>query len=209
MTARVGNPRPERLRISALSSALVGPFDLVAGRGECIAITGTSGSGKSLFLRLIADLDPGTGEVFLEGTPRRHIPAPAWRRQVVYCPAESGWWDERVAHHFPSAALGFVRAQAERLALDPTLLDGPVLRLSSGERQRLALIRALALDPLVLLLDEPTGALDADSTALVEAELQVRLQAGTLILMVTHSEAQAQRMAGRHLRVAQRRLVTP
>ena len=105
---------------------------------------------------------------------------------MVYCPADSGWWEERVAAHYPGAALAAARILSPRFGLVDGLLDGPVLRLSTGERQRLALIRALVLDPPVLLLDEPTGALDEDNTALVEAVLQERLAAGTTILMVTH-----------------------
>ena len=194
----------ERLRIVGLRSALAGPFDLTAAAGECIAISGASGSGKSLFLRMIADLDPCEGEIFLDGRSRRDMPAPAWRRQVVYNPAEPGWWADDVASHF--ADIARVRSLAPRLGVVPELLDGPVLRLSTGERQRLGLIRALALDPPVLLLDEPTGALDADNTALVEAVLRQRLTAGTTILMVTHSAEQAGRLGDRRFRMAERRL---
>jgi putative ABC transport system ATP-binding protein len=193
-----------RLRIAALRSALAGPFDLFVDAGECIAITGASGSGKSLFLRMIADLDPNTGDVFLDENPRRGMAAPEWRRQVVYNPAEPGWWDDAVAPHF--ADIAAARAMALRLGLEPALMDGPVLRLSTGERQRLGLIRALALDPPVLLLDEPTGALDAESAGLVEAMLRERLAAGTAVLMVTHSAEQARRLGNRHFQMASRRL---
>ena len=195
----------ERLRLVALRSPLAGPFDLTVAAGECIAIIGASGSGKSLFLRMIADLDPSSGEVFLDGVPRGSMQAPVWRRQVVYNQAEPGWWADDVAAHFPDLAKA--RASAGRLAVAPELLDGPVLRLSTGERQRLGLIRALLLDPPVLLLDEPTGALDTDNAALVEALLRERLAAGTSILMVTHSEAQADRMGNRRFRMSDRRLV--
>ncbi len=131
--------------------------------------------------------------------------APAWRRQVIYNPAEPGWWDEAVAPHF--ADLAAARAMAPRLGLDPALFDGPVARLSSGERQRLGLIRALTLRPKGLLLDEPTGALDEDNTALAEALLRAHRAAGVSIVLVTHSEAQAARFASSHLRMADRRLV--
>lgn len=198
---------PDRLRAAGLHSALAGPFDLAIARGECVAVTGPSGSGKSLFLRMLADLDPNRGEVWLDGQERRGFTPPAWRRRVVYCPADSGWWEERVAAHYPGAALAAARLLSPRFGLVDGLLDGPVLRLSTGERQRLALIRALVLDPPVLLLDEPTGALDEDNTALVEAVLQERLAAGTTILMVTHSPDQAARLAQRHLHMAARHLV--
>jgi ABC-type iron transport system FetAB ATPase subunit len=196
-----------RLRIANLLSALAGPFDLELAAGECVAITGPSGAGKSLFLRMVADLDPNQGEVFLEGVERRALPAPAWRRKVVYNAAEPGWWHERVADHFPGTELEAARAMAPRLALAPALLDAPVLQLSTGERQRMALIRALALASPVLLLDEATGALDEDSTLLVEAVLRERLAAGVTIVMVTHSAAQAARLGSRHLRMEDRRLV--
>ena len=204
MTSRRSHPGS---RIVNLRSQLAGPFDLELGAGECLAITGPSGSGKSLFLRMVADLDPNQGEVFLDGVERRTLPAPAWRRKVVYSAAEPGWWHERVADHFPGEAMGFARAMAPRLALDPALLDGQVVQLSTGERQRAALIRALALQSPVLLLDEATGALDEDSTVLVENVLRERLADGVTIAMVTHSAAQAARLGHRHLRMENRRLV--
>jgi len=196
-----------RLRIVKLRSQLAGPFELELAAGECLAIAGPSGSGKSLLLRMIADLDPSQGEVLLDGVERRTVPAPAWRRKVVYNAAEPGWWHERVADHFPGEAMEFARAMAPRLALAPGLLDAPVVQLSTGERQRTALIRALALHPPVLLLDEATGALDEDSTALVEDVLRERLADGVTIVMVTHSAAQAVRLGHRHLRMENRRLV--
>ena len=82
-----------------------------------------------------------------------------------------------------------------------------VVQLSTGERQRVALIRALALQSPVLLLDEATGALDEDSTVLVENVLRERLADGVTIVMVTHSAAQAARLGHRHLRMENRRLV--
>jgi len=195
------------LRIVELRSPLGGPFNLALEPGECVAITGPSGSGKSLFLRMIADLDPNQGEVFLDGAERHSMSAPAWRRRVVYNAAEPGWWSENVADHFRGAAMTFARTKAPELGLAPGLLDGAVVRLSTGERQRLALIRALALASPVLLLDEPTGALDEESTQFVEAMLRERLVAGIVIAMVTHSPAQAARLGRRHLRMENRRLL--
>jgi ABC-type iron transport system FetAB ATPase subunit len=197
---------PPRLRLSALQSPLAGPFDVSVDPGECIAISGPSGSGKSLLLRMIADLDPNAGEIWLDGQPRSAISAPAWRSQVLYNAAETSWWHEDVAPHFHGAAMASARKLAPRLGLPPELLDGPVLRLSTGERQRLALARALTHDPRVLLADEPTGALDSDTTTLVETILRERLAAGMAIILVSHSPAQAARLGHRQLLMRDRHL---
>jgi len=196
-----------RLRIVGLRSELAGPFDLELAAGECLTITGPSGSGKSLFLRMVADLDPGAGEVFLDGVERRTLAPSAWRRRVVYSAAEPGWWHERVGDHFRGEAMAFALATVPLLALAPTLLAAQVTLLSTGERQRMALIRVLALASPVLLLDEPTGALDIESTGRVEDLLRERLADGVAIAMVTHSAEQAARLGHRHLRMADRRLV--
>ena len=196
-----------RLRVVNLRSHLAGPFDLTIEAGECVAVTGPSGAGKSLFLRMIADLDPSEGEVFLDAIERRSLPAPVWRRRVVYSAAEPGWWSESIQDHFRGEAIEFARAMAPRLGLAPGLLNGPVVRLSTGERQRQALIRAIAVASPVLLLDEPTGALDEDSTQRVEAVLRECLATGVMIAMVTHSPEQAARIGHRHLRMTDRQLV--
>jgi ABC-type iron transport system FetAB ATPase subunit len=200
-------PQIPALRIHGLKSPLAGPFELDLERGGCVGITGPSGSGKSLFLRMIADLDPNEGEVRLNGVARSGLPAPEWRRQVVYVPAESGWWSDHVADHFRKDQREAADALAARLDLPAGILDGPVSRLSTGERQRLALIRALVAASPVLLLDEPTSALDSLGARRIEALLRERLADGAAIVLVTHDPAQADRMAGgRRLTMAAGRL---
>lgn len=185
-----------RLRMAGLRSPLAGPFDLEVPAGGCVAVTGASGSGKSLLLRMVADLDAHEGEAWLDGVACSAIPATEWRRRVCYVAAESGWWADGVAAHFTNLAAA--RALAAEMNLKPETLDGDLLRLSTGERQRLALARALLNDPAVLLLDEPTGALDEAATARVEAVLARALAAGASMLLVTHNPAQAARLAQRH-----------
>lgn len=183
------------LEIEGLTGLPGGPFNLRLAAGECIAISGPSGAGKSLLLRMIADLDENHGTLRLNGTPRESMAAPVWRRQVLYVAAESGWWAGAVnAHMQPAPA---ARDLLARLGLPAQLFDVPVLQLSSGERQRLALIRAVIRRPAVLLLDEPTAALDAESTARVETLLRELAAGGTGLILVTHNEAQAQRLAAR------------
>ena len=91
------------LEISGLTGAPGGPFNLALAAGDCLVISGPSGIGKSLLLRMIADLDENTGTVSLNGVSREAMPAPQWRRQVLYVAAESGWWAERVREHMQPA----------------------------------------------------------------------------------------------------------
>jgi putative ABC transport system ATP-binding protein len=189
------------LVVRNLRSELAGPFELALAIGGCAAITGPSGSGKSLFLRMIADLDPNEGEVWLKDRERASMPAPAWRKLVTYVPAESGWWADRVIEHFPAAARSVVTALADRLGLRADVLNASVQQLSTGEKQRLALVRALLLNPPVLLLDEPTGPLDEESVRRVEALLRERMADGTSILLVTHDQDQATLLGHQHYRM--------
>jgi ABC-type lipoprotein export system ATPase subunit len=190
-------PGAPRLSVRDLQSPLAGPFALDLAPGGCAAIGGASGSGKSLFLRMLADLDPNTGEVSVDGVARTGVEPTAWRRTAPYVAAESGWWRERVADHFAPDQQAPAKALAERLGLAAELFDGPVQRLSTGERQRLAIIRALVLDSPILLLDEPTGPLDPESVRKVEAVLRERLDAGCAVVIVTHDPSQAERLGAR------------
>ena len=166
-------------------------FDLADG--ECLAVCGKSGSGKTLLLRAIADLDPNTGTVTLDEQPREAMLAPLWRRRVTYLATEPGWWADRLGDHFSDWET--VREFLDPLDLPEDCRGARIATLSTGERQRLALIRTLLLEPRVLLLDEPTSGLDAASTAAVERLVLARLGAGAGILWVTHDESQARRVA--------------
>ena len=187
------------LTVHGLSTRVLKPTSFRLDAGECVAVQGPSGAGKSLLLRAVADLDPSTGDVRLDGITREDMSAPEWRRRVTYVPAESGWWADHVGAHFAVPERAVPRREA--LGRPGGALDWPVARLSTGERQRLALVRALAHGPRVLLLDEPTGALDLEATERVETLLRAELARGVGVLIVTHAPAQADRLAGRRLRV--------
>ncbi len=194
------------LQINGLASAFGGPFDLSLEQGECFCIMGPSGSGKSVLLRLIADMDPGTGDVRLAGKRRELVAAPLWRRQVVYQAAEPAWWAATPAQHFAPWAMNRVVELMASVGLGAGLLHADLLRLSTGERQRLALIRSLVREPVVLLLDEPTASLDPASTLAMEVLLSKQLASGLAIVMVTHSREQAGRMGSRHFEMQSGRL---
>jgi ABC-type iron transport system FetAB ATPase subunit len=183
------------LELLALQRLHVGPIDLRVDPGECVAIEGKSGSGKSVLLRAIADLDPHEGDARLEGQACSAMPAPQWRKRVTYVAAESGWWAEHIADHF--ASRDELARWLPRVGLDAQAVDWPVARLSTGERQRVALLRALTAANRVLLLDEPTSGLDADTRDLVETVLRERLAAGGAIVLVTHDPQLARRIAAR------------
>jgi ABC-type iron transport system FetAB ATPase subunit len=170
-------------------------FELAAG--ECLVVTGPSGSGKTLLLRALADLDPVSGNIFLNGHERQDFGGPEWRSRVRYFAAEPGWWEETPRPHFSAAKDD--RPALEELGLTEPLLDRPIRELSTGERQRLAILRGLADDPDILLFDEPTSALDADARGRVELLISRALQHDKCVILVSHDEAQAKRLATRRL----------
>lgn len=183
------------LRIRGLVRSGIAPFDLDLDDHEAVAISGASGAGKTLLLRAIADLDLNQGEVELDGQARAAMAAPAWRRLVTYMAAEPGWWADRVGDHFLTPKKS--RDLLPSLLLPPEAMEWEVARLSTGEKQRLALARVLERAPRILLLDEPTASLDAEATRAVETVLRHRLKEGAAILFVTHDTDQAKRLAQR------------
>ena len=173
-----------------------GPFSFVVASGECVGIAGPSGSGKSLLLRAIADLDPHEGEVLLDGVACRDIQGPDWRRMIGMLPAESGWWHDLVGEHFPGPLLAAARKLVVRLGFDEDVFTWQVQRLSTGERQRLAIIRLLVNNPQALLLDEPTASLDAENVLRAEELFSdYRRRHQVPVIWVSHDPEQLVRVA--------------
>jgi len=207
-----------QLHIEHLTGHGRGPYTFEVTGGKCTVLSGPSGSGKSLLLRMIADLDPSDGSVRIGSTPREALSGPAWRREVIYVAAESGWWADDVRSHFddlgpadipgtpdPSGTPGTPDTRlarlAQRLRLRDDILAARVSHLSTGERQRLALLRAIVRRPRFLLLDEPTSALDHDTTLAVEAVLREVMAEGVGLLVVSHNAEQAARLQHAHWRL--------
>lgn len=193
------------LTLKGFGTALLDPLDLALASGECITLSGPSGSGKSLLLRAIADLDPHAGQAWCDGIAQSDLSGPAWRQRVGLLPAESAWWNDRVSDHFKLLDPGMLA----QLDLPTACGDWQVNRLSSGERQRLSLLRLLANRPHVLLLDEPTANLDQANIERAESLIERwRREHATAVLWVSHDKAQQRRVASRSLRIEGRQLVT-
>jgi putative ABC transport system ATP-binding protein len=167
------------------------------------AVVGPSGSGKSTLLRLLNRLaDPDEGTVRFHGDDVRALDPLELRRRVGLVPQlpapVPGSVEENVRFGPRLHGRDADPAGAVRLAgLDESFLARDASRLSVGEQQRVMLARALALEPQVLLLDEPTASLDAAATEAVEGAL--RELEGVSLVLVTHDPQQAERLTERRI----------
>lgn len=189
--------------------------------GELVVLTGPSGSGKTSLLSLVGALDrPTSGRVLIDGAPLASgADARArYHREVVGFVFQHhhllGHLPARANVELPLLGAGLGRAERRERAVDllrevglAHRLEAQAAHLSGGERQRVALARALANDPRLLLADEPTGALDSESTQRVLDLLEaVRERRGMTVLVVTYEPAIGQR-ADRVLHMRDGRLV--
>ncbi|MEU9086861.1 thiol reductant ABC exporter subunit CydD [Streptomyces sp. NPDC048357] len=180
-----------------------GPVSLTVAPGESVALTGPSGAGKSTLLQvLLGFVTPTAGRVRIAGVDLAELSPAHWRRQVAWVPqrphlfagtiaenvrlARAGASDSEVAEALKDAgAWEFVTALPRGAQ---TLLGEGGVGLSAGQRQRLALARAFLADRPVLLLDEPTAALDGETEAGIVDAVR-RLSAGRTVLLVVHRPA--------------------
>ena len=168
------------------------PVDLTVMKQQIWMISGPSGTGKSQFLKAVADLIEHTGQVRLLAQTQTQMCPEKWRVQVMYFSAETAWWSDIVSHHFetlPDEKL------LKSLGLKVDILQKNPDSLSSGEKQRLALLRGLQYQPKVLLLDEVTANLDPKSALLVEAMVMDYIEKNQAsVLWISHDEDQQQRV---------------
>ena len=202
------SPYPEQntnvgLRLSEISFLGNGPYSMNVNPGECVGLTGKSGIGKTQLLRAVADVIAHGGDCSLNGNSCSSVFPPDWRKMVAMLPAESFWWYDTVGSHFN---LEKEASECEdllgKLGFSRDVMGWQVSRLSTGERQRLALVRTLVMKPKVLLLDEPTSALDKKMVHVVEEILSnIRSLQQGICLWVSHDLEQLFRVADRVFRV--------
>ncbi len=196
------------------------PLDLQITRGETVGLIGPSGSGKTTILRLaLGLLVPDGGVVRFRGAPLEAATVQAARRQMGYVVQDGGLFPhltaaqnvEMMARHlrWDAARIDARRGELVELTRFPAdALERYPAQLSGGQRQRVGLMRALFLDPELLLLDEPLGAIDP----LVRAELQDDLSAifarlDKAVIVVTHDLAEAAFFARRLILLRDGRIV--
>ena len=179
-------------------------IDLELKRGEFVALTGPSGSGKSTLLNIIGLLDrPTTGKLFISGREtgglndtelthlRGHSIGFIFQSHCLisaFTAVENVMMPQLVASEFPNDA---IRARAEELLAHVGLTkwkDNLSSNMSGGQQQRVAIARSLAMNPVLILADEPTGNLDTKSADVaIEMMRNVNRENGTTFLIVTHS----------------------
>jgi len=195
-------------------------IDLAVTQGDAVAVVGASGSGKSTLLAILAGLDsPSTGQVRIDGADLGALDEDAraaLRGRAVgfvfqsfqLLPALTALENVMLPLEIAGdpAAEEAARAMLGRVGLAERLHHYPK-HLSGGEQQRVALARAFVVQPKLLLADEPTGSLDADSGAgVIQLIFDLNREAGTTLVMVTHDETLAQRCK-RVVRLAAGRIV--
>jgi osmoprotectant transport system ATP-binding protein len=199
---------------------VVDSVSLTVEPSELLVLIGPSGAGKSTLLSTLNRLiEPSQGEVSIDGRAVSGLPAHELRRGIGYCfqglglfphlsvaenisitPRLLGWDKARIAQR--------VSELLERVGLDASMMRRLPSQLSGGQAQRVAVARALAANPPLLLLDEPFGALDPNTRSLLQEELR-SLQAalGTTTLFVSHDLAEALLLADRIAVLVDGRLV--
>jgi ATP-binding cassette, subfamily B, bacterial MsbA len=202
-----GEIRFDRVTFAYEDEKVLDGIELTLRKGEVVALVGASGSGKSTLANMLPRFyDPTEGRILVDGCDLREVTLASLRSQIGLVTQETVLFDDTVRHNIAygreeapqervqAAALAANAQQfVERLPLGyDTVLGERGARLSMGQRQRIAIARALLKDPPILILDEATSALDSESETLVQQALEVLLE-GRTALVIAHRLATVRR----------------
>ena len=197
------------LTLSRGGATVLRDISIDVSAGELLVVIGPSGSGKSSLLRCINRLnDIDSGTITLDGHSVFDLPVTELRRKVGMMFQKTAPFEGSVADNIAFGALlqgqslsrDEILGLMQQVSLEVELADKPASDLSGGQEQRLAIARALALNPSLLLLDEPTSSLDPIATNHVEDSLmRLREQTNLTMIWVSHSIEQARRIGSRVL----------
>ena len=202
----------ELSHITADSRLVLDKLSLTVHRGQFILITGPSGGGKSTLMRLLVRLEElQSGTIAFRGHNLNTLWPPELRTKIVLL-QQTPTLSQGTIRENLLMAYGFqtnrslvppsneqLREQLDRVLLHDVELKAPAVSLSVGQRQRLCLVRALLMEPEVLLLDEPVSALDPVSRKVVEKVTEDLNQEGLTIIMISHAHFAPQQVAVRRL----------
>ncbi len=181
------------LVLEQISYPGLSPVSFRVDASECVGLSGLSGCGKTRLLRAVADMDEHRGFASLDNDSAASMPAQVWRRRVALLPAESQWWFDTVGEHFAD-----VETDLSPLGFTQETMGWEISRCSSGEKQRLSILRCLANRPAALLLDEPTANLDPDNALRVESLIARYIDDNQAsCIWVSHNHLQLRRVAQR------------
>ena len=168
--------------------------------GEMVALVGPSGAGKTTLVQLLHRFyDPTGGEILVDGIPIREVQLNSYLEQIALVPQETllfgGTIEENIRYAKPNANFAEIVSAAKSANADTfirqcpesyqTIVGEKGIRLSAGQRQRIAIARALLKDPHLLILDEATSALDNESEKLIQEALE-RLMRGKTSFVIAH-----------------------
>ncbi|QDV15105.1 Lipoprotein-releasing system ATP-binding protein LolD [Rosistilla oblonga] len=202
-------------RDSATGRVLIDRVSMSIAAGERIGLVGSSGAGKTVLMRSMVLLDPvQEGRILWQGQPVVGSEVPGFRSRAMYLPqlvpVTDGTVEEFLRSPFEWKIHRDRRYDADRIAawidacgLNVDLPRGPMMQASGGERQLFALLRALQLDPIVVLFDEATASMDAELTRRVEAMISDWQAADPQrsIVWTSHSGEQIDRMTDRQIQL--------
>lgn len=202
----------QRVTVSLGGCEVLNGVDFGANRGEIVGLIGPNGAGKTTLLRVLSGLvPPDQGTVALEGIELSSIPRTALAKRIAYLPADTTvHWPLRVDRLVALGRIPYAEFMHAENSIDAAAIDNAMTRtdvlhlsnrvissLSSGERARVFIARALAVEPQVLIADEPVSSLDPYHQLQVMELLQNTAAANRIVVAVLHDLTMAARFCDR------------